>query len=306
MMWQKLGLIFKATGEQEWMRSHASAPLALCLGGDLYRVYFATRDDGNRSHIGFVEFDINVPHEILKVSSEPVIAPGPLGHFDDHGVFASSIVRREQKLLMYYIGFCPGARRPLYYAAIGLAESEDGGKSFKKMFRSPIMARSEHDPCLVTGPSVMLDQGVWRMWYVSGFKWLEEAGELHSYYHIKYAESTDGIEWRRDGLVCIELRPGERNISRPCVYKDGDGYRMWYSYNVGEGYRIGCAESADGYAWTRRDDEAGIELSESGWDSKALAYPFVVNHGGEKFMFYNGNEFGKDGLGMARWIGQER
>jgi hypothetical protein len=301
MKWQKLGLVFGATGEREWMRSHASAPLALSLGGDRYRVYFATRDDCNRSHIGFVEFDLNNPQEIFNVAREPVLAPGPLGHFDDHGVFASSIIAHEKRLLLYYIGFCPGVRRPLYYASIGLAQSDDGGRSFRKPFAAPIMSRSEYDPCLVTGPSVMLDNGIWRMWYVSGFKWLEEAGELHSYYHIKYAESEDGMQWQRNGVVCIDLRPGERNISRPCVVKEGDGYRMWYSYNVGQGYRIGYAESPDGYVWIRRDDEAGIEVSDAGWDSKALAYPYVINHQGTKYMFYNGNEFGKDGFGLARW-----
>jgi hypothetical protein len=283
------------------MKSHASAPVALRLGGDLYRVYFATRDDSNRSHIAFVEIDLNSPREILALAGEPALAPGALGHFDDHGVYASSIVEHERKLWMYYIGFSPGVRRPLYYASVGLAVSDNGGRTFRKMFISPIMSRSEYDPCLVTGPFVILDNGVWRMWYVSGLKWNEEAGELHSYYHIKYAESANGIEWQRDGLVSIELREGERNISRPCVLKGADGYQMWYSYNVGEGYRIGYAESTDGYVWTRRDDEAGIEVSDAGWDSKALAYPCVIDHQGTKYMFYNGNEFGKDGFGLARW-----
>lgn len=299
MNWVKEGLIFSVSGQHPWMISHASLPVALKLDDHVYRIYFASRDVQNRSHISYVELDIRAPKEILRISEKPVLEPGPMGYFDDHGVYCASIVRREQQLFMYYIGWNPGVRSPLFYASIGLAVSEDNGASFRKMFKSPIMARSEVDPCLVTSPCVLLDEGRWRVWYVSGFKWEETERGLHSYYHIKYGESRDGIHWERRGLVCIDHKPGESNISRPCVVKDGHIYRMWYSYYRGEGYRIGYAESEDGYAWVRKDEEAGIAVSPVGWDSRALAYPWVFSHEGKKYMLYNGNEFGREGFGLA-------
>ena len=279
--------------------THASAPVAVPVNDFLYRVYFATRDGRNRSHVGYVELDIRRPAEILDVSDEPVLAPGPLGYFDAHGVYASSILEHDQTLLLYYIGWNPGHRGPLFYSSIGLAISEDRGNTFRKISAAPILSRSEYDPCLVTAPFVMVENGVWRMWYVSGFKWEEDEMGLHSYYHIKYAESKDGVSWDRAGLVCIDLEPGEQNIARPCVVKNGDRYQMWYSYNKGQGYRIGCAESQDGYAWTRLDHEAGIDVSESGWDSQALEYPWVFTHEGKRYMLYNGNGFGREGFGLA-------
>jgi hypothetical protein len=63
------------------------------------------------------------------------------------------------------------------------------------------------------------------------------------------------------------------------------------------GYRIGYAESADGLTWARQ--EAGITVSPAGWDSQAQAYPAVVRHADRWFMFYNGNAFGRDGVGLA-------
>ena len=299
MKWNKIGLIFSPSGQYPWMLTHAALPVAIPLGGDIYRVYFSSRDEQNRSHVGYVEFDIRSPKDTLHISNEPVLVPGPLGHFDDHGVYAASIVGRDQKLSMYYIGWSPGVRAPLFYSSIGLAVSEDGGESFNKISPSPIIARSEFDPCLVTSPCVMIENEIWRMWYVSGIKWEESDSSLHSYYHIKYAESKDGVHWERSGLVCIDLRPGEWNIARPCVLKEDGIYKMWYSYNAGQGYRIGYAESYDGQAWTRRDKEAGIDVSRSGWDSKALAYPWVFDHEGKKYMLYNGNDFGKEGFGLA-------
>jgi hypothetical protein len=163
------------------------------------------------------------------------------------------------------------------------------------------MGRAEVDPWMVSSPCVLHDAGRWRMWYLSGLDWREERGVLHSRYHIKYAESQDGVLWRRDGLVALELGPGETNIARACVRRRRDGYEAWYSLNSGSGYRIGYAESADGLVWQRLDERAGIGLSASGWDSTALAYPWVFEHAGRRLMLYNGNGFGRDGFGLAEW-----
>ncbi len=282
------------------MCSHAALPTPLQIEGSLYRVYFAGRDDVNRSHVGFFDIDLENPATVLRVSEEPVLVPGPLGHFDDHGVYAASAVRHDGKIYLYTIGWNPGVRRPLFYASIGLAISTDGGHSFEKYGRVPIMARSNYDPCLVTSPMVLKEGERWRMWYVSGYGWDEVNGALHSYYHIKYAESDDGIHWVRNGVVCLDnSSPEEKNVARCCVLKDGDCYRAWYSYSRGQGYRIGYADSPDGIHWTRKDDEIGIELSAEGWDSEALTYPYVIRHNGKYYMFYNGNGFGRDGIGLA-------
>ncbi len=73
---------------------------------------------------------------------------------------------------------------------------------------------------------------------------------------------------------------------------------MWYAFR-GERYRIGYAESADGRRWTRLDGHAGIDVSASGWDSESIEYPHVFDHGGRRYMLYNGNGYGKTGFGLA-------
>lgn len=299
MKWRKLGRIFCPSGQHPWMATHATAPIALRLKGNLYRVYFSSRDEKNRSHVCYVELNIKSPMDTLNISDEPVLGPGPLGHFDDHGVYASCIIKHRQKMFMYYIGWNPGVRRPLFYSSIGLAVSEDMGRTFSKVSHAPILGRSDFDPCLVLLPCVMKDRGRWRMWYGSGFKWEEIGENLDSYYHIKYAESKDGLKWQRRGLVSIDLRPGEKNVAHPFVLKENDKFKMWYSHNFGHGYRIGYAESADGYVWTRMDDEVGIGPSLSGWDSEALSHPHVFVHERRKYMMYNGNQFGREGFGLA-------
>ncbi len=282
------------------MRSHAAAPTPIQLQGSIYRVYFASRDSENRSHVGYFDIDLEQPDKVLTVARDPVLVPGPLGYFDDYGVYASCAVWHEGRLYLYTIGWNPGIKAPLFYSSIGLAISYDGGTTFEKLGRSPIMGRSDHDPCLVTGPCVLREKDRWRMWYVSGISWEWINGVPHSTYHIKYAESNDGISWKRDGTVCIDTTdPTEANISRTWVIRDGDCYHAWFSSNKGGGYRIGYATSRDGISWTRYPTPGGLELSPSGWDSEAMAYPSVVKHRGRWFMFYNGNEYGKDGIGLA-------
>ena len=139
------------------------------------------------------------------------------------------------------------------------------------------------------------------MWYVSGTEWQVTAAGPRHRYHIKYAESRDGARWDRRGLVCIDYQsPDEYAFGRPCVIKDADRYRMWYSRR-GESYRMGYAESRDGIVWSREDERCVLDVSsDQGWDAEMVAYPVVADVAGERFMLYNGNGYGRTGIGLAR------
>lgn len=300
MKWKKLGLIFAPQQDKEWMHSHAAVPTPVMISGATCRVFFASRDALQRSHIGYFDLDLDRPTHVVRVSDKPVLAPGPLGYFDDHGIYAASAVKYEDKIYLYTIGWNPAKRVPLFYSSIGLAVSNDGGNTFTKYGAAPIMARSEHDPCLVTSPMVVKEGARWRMWYVSGHAWEESSDGLHSRYHVKYADSTDGIHWRRNGTVCIDhADPDERNIGRACVCFFERMYHAWFCSDRGGGYRIGHAQSRDGIKWQRQAPPQELQPSKSGWDSRAMAYPFVIRHRDRWFMFYNGNSFGRDGIGVA-------
>jgi len=301
MNWIKHGLVFEAKHQFEWLHSHAQLPVADKISDKLVRVYFAGRNIDQISSIGYVELDVEDKFKIKKLSTEPVLRSGPIGHFDEHGVFPASIVNVGSKKYLYYIGWNKGYKQPLFYASIGLAISEDGGQTFKKYGGSPLLSRSDFDPCLVTSPHIFIDSGIWRMTYVSGVKWEEVNGQLKSYYHIKYAESVDGLVWNREGIVCVDFRDKkESNIARSAVIKENDVYKMWFCYVYGDTkYRIGYAESADCKSWNRNDAVAGITVSNEGFDRDMICYPNIISINGVKYMFYNGNNFGKEGFGVA-------
>jgi hypothetical protein len=295
--WVKQGLIFQAPKHLPWARSHAALP-ATDLVGDRGRVYFSSRDEKGRARIGFFEIRLNKPTEILRVSDEPVIGLGPLGAFDESGVTTSCVVTHEGLKYHYYSGWNLGVTVPFYFY-VGLAISDDGGETYRKISAAPILERNEVDPYLTASPFVLIEGGMWRMWYVSSTGWELRNGQPQHYYHIKYAESRDGIHWQRNGHVCIDYKSEqEYAIARPCILKDNGLYKMWYSHR-GDSYRLGYAESRDGLIWDRRDEDICLEVSEQGWDSEMLAYPFVFDYRGKRYMLYNGNGYGKTGIGLA-------
>ncbi|MCK5610399.1 hypothetical protein KAR91_51475 [Candidatus Pacearchaeota archaeon] len=303
MPWVKRGLIFSPENRLSWMVSHAQMPVADRIGEDIYRIYFASRDNQNRSHVGHIEINIYNPKDILYLTQKPVLKPGLMRYFDEHGVYPSSIVNYKDKKYLYYIGWNCNATPPLFYASIGLAISKNGGKTFNKISNAPILTKSEYDPWMVSGPHVMIEGKKWRMWYLSGIRWTVEKGVLKSYYHIKYAESKDGTNWKRNGIVCIDFKSkDESRIARIDVIKENGLYKGWYSFadkSSNYNYRIGYAESNNGINWERKDDEAGIDVSKNGFDNAMICYPFVIVHKGKKYMFYNGDNFGKNGIGLA-------
>ncbi len=296
--WQKHGLIITPRPDLWWMQSHAMIPTVETLADGRLKVYFSGRSDKNVSHIGWALIDPERPTEIQDFSSEPVLSPGDLGCFDDNGVTPSCVVNDGKRTLLYYIGWNPGSTVRMHLFG-GLAVSQDGGRSFTRASRAPIIERCPANPFLNTAPFVLHEKGQWRMYYVAGVGWVHK--DLPRY-NIQIATSDDGLTWQRDGRVAIDFASGGENaLARPFVLKDDGRYKMWFAHK-GAAYRLGYAESHDGLTWQRNDDFAGLLPSESGWDSDMVEYAAVVKHGDRYLMFYNGNNYGFDGIGLA--VGQ--
>jgi hypothetical protein len=298
MKWEKKGLIFKPEGQYDWVKTHAMLPVSDYINGDIYRIYFSGRDDLNRSLIGSVDVNINEPKKIISISPEPVLGLGNLGSFDDNGVSPTFIVNYKGQKYLYYMGWNKGANVRAAEVS-GLAISTDNGQTFERYSRAPIIDRTDKEPYTILVIScIIIENGIWRMWYDSADTWINN--ELPRY-NIKYAESNDGINWIRKGIVSVDYKDkDETRVSRASILKENNIYKMWYCYAFGTGgYRMGYAESTDGESFVRKDDCAGIGLSESGWDSEMICYPNVFVHNNKKYMLYCGNGYGRAGFGYA-------
>lgn len=306
MTWIKQGLIYNSDGCFDWNKSHAQVPTAIQIDSKHLRIFYAARNEENISQISFIDVDPDNPKRILYVHDKPILEKGSPGTFDDCGVMPSWAVFNNGKLYLYYIGWNVRNTVP-YYNSVGLAISDDG-INFEKFSPGPLWDRDYTEPYFSASTCVLFHNKVWKNWYLSCTEYRSMGGTMEPRYHIKYAESTNGIEWVRNGVIAIDYKSNdEAGIVKASVIFEDDLFKMWYSYRNFTGYRtdknnsykIGYAESPDGKMWMRKDDMAGIELSEDGWDSQMLAYPHVIDCGKSRYLFYNGNSFGKTGFGYC-------
>jgi len=305
MKWEKKGKIFECSKLYDWNQTHTQEP-TVDVVDDMFRIYYSTRDTQNRSSTSYFDVLADDPSKIVYTHSDFVLPLGDRGCFDDCGVMPSCIVDCGNRKYLYYIGWNVRNTIP-YQLSLGLAVKDFGTNEFSRYSKGPILDRSTVDPYLCTTAFVMFQDEKWHMWYASGTGFTVVNDRVEPLYHIKYASSNDGINWLREGKVAIGYKNDFECTARPSVIFENGLFRMWYTYrgivdyreNRLNSYSIGYAESDNGIDWKRMDDKVGIKLSEQGWDSEMMAYPYVVNHKGTLYMFYNGNGFGQSGIGYA-------
>ncbi len=307
MKWIKKGLIFKSNYQRNWMASHSQIPYPVDMEAFI-RIFFATREpyiNGKcRSFGAYVDVDKSDFTNIINISDNPVIKPGELGEFDEFGVMPSSIIPVGKQYYMYYCGWTRMESVP-HKEEIGLAISDDGS-IFKKIGKGPILGDDIFESLSQSYPIVFHKNGQYHMFYHSGIRWIRDGNKKEIEYKIRHAISYDGVKWERKyNNIIMDILPYESQTS-PTVFEKEGLYHMYFCYRYStdfrkkeRGYRIGYAISSDLVSWERHDEDVGIVLSSDGWDSQMMCYPCVKKINQKYYMFYCGNEFGKDGFGYA-------
>ena len=316
MKWKKLGQVFDPTKwndgiQRDWMKSHSQSVSTL-IKDDCVRVYFSCRPykevSGEvTSNTTWLELDKNDLTKILRVSDKTVMPLGDLGAFDEHSVYPTSIIKDEGKIKLYYAGWYRCKTVP-FNCAIGLAISENGGDTFERFGKGPILGPSVNEPFVISGPKIRKFGGSYMLYYLAGSKWINNKGKPEIIYKIRMAFSRDGVSWIKHDQNVIDniLGEDECQAGPDVFYKDGK-YHMYFVYReglnfrnkVGRGYKIGYAHSSNATQWERDDNNAGISYSKDGWDSEMHHYPHVFSLDNKWYMLFNGNKFGKCGFGLA-------
>ncbi len=311
--WEKLGKIFDPRDMEgkSWMHEFAQSP-SVVIHDDYVRVYFCSRpapsaDGQYLSYLAHIDLDRNDLTQVKNVCQQPALSLGGLGCFDEFGTNPVSVIRDGEQHRVYYAGWTRCESVP-FNGAIGVAVSHDGGNSFVRLGDGPVISYSLDEPFLMGSPRIRKFNHKWTLWYVAGKEWIKTSGRPEPVYRIRMASSDNGYDWEKAGRDLIESRLGEQECQAcpDVLYRDGL-YHMFFSYRSTEnykskqgGYRIGYASSSDMLNWHRDDDRAGIQVSESGWDSEMVNYPHVFMLDGDVYMLYQGNEMGRTGMGLAR------
>ena len=294
-MWENRKNIFN--------KHHSQVPVVDILE-NRFRVYYSTRIEG-KSVPMWVDLDLTDPSIILEESKQPILDLGNPGSFDWSGVMPTDIITLEDGIkYLYYIGWSRRLDVP-YHNNLGLAVSKDGGNR-EKYSKGPVFHTSHKEPGYIGTVDILIEDGIFKMWYLSCLNWVEYEGVLEPTYDIKYATSKHGINWEPTGITCIPLENNEGGISAARIIKENSIYYMWFSVrdkfdyrdNTQHSYKIEKAISKDGINW-EREQNIELDISQNSWENEMVCYPEVVKYKDLYYMFYNGNKFGNTGIGYA-------
>lgn len=143
------------------------------------------------------------------------------------------------------------------------------------------------DEAGVANPTVILDEGTYKMWY-SGY-------DANLILRIGHATSADGVVWEKfeNNPVFDVTENGwdGYHLHTPYVVRDGDTYRMWYAGHDQSGgdWGIGYATSPDGIQWTRASSDP-ILVPEESWEFMSIHTPIVLQEQGKFLMWYGGQD----------------
>ncbi len=279
-------------------------PTPILLNKSTVRVFVTFCDAAGIGRPGYVDVSAKDPLKVLGVSQQPLLDLGRPGTFDENGLLTCSVTDLgDGKMYMYYVGFELGTKIR-YRLLTGLAISEDRGMTFRRHSPVPVLERTATELYFRCGPYCRTGPQCFRLWYVAGSEWTDLDGKSMPVYDIRYAESKDGIHWPDEGEIQIAItEPDEHGFGRPCVIpKPGSGFRMFYSVRRRSfgSYRLGYAESDDGHVWRRMDNALNLNVTPGSFDSSAIMYAAPLEINGKLYVFYNGNDFGRDGFAVAK------
>ena len=305
LLYEDLGLVFAPNQGVDSLR-YSQVPTPILLTENIIRVYLAGRNERNETFIYTIDVASDNPTQIIDIQPDPVLSAGRLGCFDENGTMPSCAFFDNGTIRLFYSGWSIRKTVP-YNNLTGCAVLEKFRK-FKRLSAGPVLGQSIVDPLSATSPWVLKHNDTYFMFYCSGIDWLMINGKLEHTYDIKIATSANAVNWLPTGNIAIKQRGKKEAITRPTVIASNDGFHMWFCYRQSEdfrggrgSYKIGYAYSKDLLNWERANKSIKFknEIS-SHWAQEMQAYPAAIETRENKYLFYNGNGFGKSGFGVIK------
>lgn len=298
-VWRSLGHVHVAAGESTAHMTHASYPTPLLLADGRLRVFYSPRDAQGRSTVFSLDLALSpAGFERQGPPQGPWLEAGARGAFDDAGTSVAWVgATPGGGVECWFLGWSLGVSVP-FRNFIGRAEAAPGACRFSKASPVPVLDRSAEDPYSLGYPWLLAEGAELIAWYGTHLSWGEQWMAMD--HVVRRAVSRDGgRSWQRDARPALRPAGGDEwALSRPCVLRDAAGWHMWYCRRL-DAYRLGYAHSADGLTWARHDELLTFATPEAEWEHGSRSYPAVFDHGGRRFMLYNGAGYGRSGFGIA-------
>ncbi len=300
----KLGQIYdpRKKSYHSKLLTHASNPVPVLLNGDVFRIFYSARDSHNRSSVGALDFDI-IKRKILKIHKKPIVTYDSTPSYFSDGISLGNLFKLNNKKAISFMGWRT-MEDGSWKGEIGFFSLTNKLFLDKVSPKPIIQTDTDIDPISLSYPWILETRSSnFLAWYGSTIGHDKKNSKM--IHAIHKAHSNDGLLWKKDGLALSFQNQKLQMMSRPSIsFNESGDYEMWFSYRSGNGdsYRIRLAESADGEKWSQSETPDLLNISNSGWDSEMIEYPYVFIHKKKKYMLYNGNGFGKTGFGLAQLI----
>ena len=275
--------------------NYASNPLIIKVSEELSRLFFNSRDENNRSSI----YSIDLLGEDFIIISESIRLQHAFGNsssFYSHGISLGNTFELGKKNYISVMGWKinPGEH---WSGRIGKVEVDSKG-NLMRMDEKVWFDLDEEDPISLSYPAIYQEGTSLSMWYGSTVTWDSGNGEM--LHILKEKRSKDGTNFISSNSVIPFKMDQAQAFSRPSIVKYNNRNLMAYSYRgSNDKYKIGFVWLDDFSTATQVGGIPAFLPSREYWENEMVEYPSLFVRNKKLFMLYNGNDYGKTGIGIT-------
>ena len=267
------------------------SPCVIDVDGTLVMYYHGTDDSTTPVH-GIGQASLKDWFLKLPPNTNPILSTGSA--YDAIHLLDPCVLRdyTQETYHMFYTCFGGGSLYP-YRIAVASSNSLSSwpvvpapGVKYTSNPIIPLGSATAWDDERVQSPSVIIDNGDYKMWF---------AGYDGSTYKIGYATGyySSGWTWTKYGSNPV-LSTGSTgawdsaHVMDPWVLKVGNILHMYYvGASTYGGYQIGHATSTDGTSWTKDSNNPVLTIDPFiPWEGDKLREPCVIYQNGMYIMYY--------------------
>jgi hypothetical protein len=285
----------------DW-QSHmmAPAPRVIQENGNI-EVFIGGWNGLGISSIYSIELD-PISLEYITGSSHLRLFPGIDGAFDENGVFPASIIDDQNEWYLSYTGFQLGTKIP-HYNFGGVATPSLEGKLLERVSMTPILDRADEGLTVragLTGVKLQNAQDEWFSAYAAGSTFEFINGKLRPNYSV-FTQKSNPLHTSKKGHLTVAYSEDEHGVGRPYLLQYKKKVYLFYTRRMRNfSYLPGVSISHDQGKTFERIDSELENVSERilGFDDEMQYFPAPLISQDRLLVFYNGNNFGRFGMGI--------
>jgi hypothetical protein len=288
----------------EW-KTHMMAPAAMpIIVNNEIEIFIGGWDERGISSIYSIKVNTDTLTYICG-SAHLRLAPGKPGNFDENGVFPASIITDGPDWKLSYTGFQLGHQIP-HYNFGGLASPNRQNHLLDRLSMAPFLDRADEGLSVRAGLTAVNSgserEPKWMSVYAAGSSFEKINGKLRPNYNI-FKQNCSPYELTDSGELLLSCLDSEHGVGRPYLQIYGEYILLFYTRRMRNfSYLPGLCVSTDAGSTFNRVDSLLLNLSPrmSGIDDEMQYFPSPLIHDKKLYVFFNGNEFGKKGMGI--WV----